>query len=78
MINFFELLTDKRFSLKFRILNLLSGDYLRNYLSSGVLYYIDRCDEIVNIHGCPDAYKIKTIKSNILKAKNGLNDIWKI
>jgi len=77
MKDFFELLTDKRFSLKFRILNILSGDYLRNYLALRVLFQINKCDEILN-GICTEEYKIKILKENISKAKKGIDDIWYI
>lgn len=78
MKDFFEILFDKRFSLKFRILNILSGDYLRNYLGIGVQSYINDCDRILNDNNFSDDYKIKTIKRNIVKAKKGMNDIWNL
>ena len=76
MRDFFELLTDKRFSLKFRILNILSGDYLRNYLAVGVLSQINECDRILNLEDCSNEYKIKTLKYRIEKAKKSMNDVW--
>lgn len=78
MKDFFEILFDKRFSLKFRILNILSGDYLRNCLGIGVQSYINDCERILNDNNFSDDYKIKTIKRNIVKAKKGMNDIWNL
>lgn len=78
MRDFFQLLTDKRFSLRFRILNILSGDYLRNYLALGVLYYVNKCNEIIDTDRDFNENEIKTIRKYLIKAKKGIDDIWKI
>ena len=78
MKDFFELLTDKRFSLRFRILNILSGDYLRNYLAVGVMIPIINCDEVLNRDESSDEYKIKMAKFYIAKAKKAMDDVWYI
>ena len=78
MKHFFELLTDKRFSLRFRILNTLSGDYLRNYLAIGILFHVNKCDEILNKENLPNSYRIEALKESIAKVKKGIYDIWNI
>ena len=75
--NWRELLSDKRFSLRFRILNILSGDYLRNYLAVGVLFQINECDRLLT-GNYPDEYKIKMLKCRIDKAKKAMEDVWHI
>ena len=57
MKDFFELITDKRFSLKFRLLNILSGDYLRNFLALGVQHYVNDCNKVLNDDIHSDSYK---------------------
>lgn len=69
---------DKRFSLKFRILNFLSCDLLRNYLAVGVYSYINNSIDILNENRYSDAYKIELLEEKIIKAKQGMDDIWKI
>lgn len=76
MKHFFELLTDKRFSLKFRILNILSGDYLRNYLASSVYHHILDCERLLTDESLPEKYRMTAMKRNIVKAKKGMNDVW--
>ena len=78
MKDFFELLTDKRFSIRFRILNILSGDYLRNYLAVGVLFHVNKCEEILNKENLSDIYRIEALQKSITKAKKGIDDIWNI
>jgi len=76
MRHFIELITDKRFSLKFRIPNLLSGDYLRNYLAVGVYSPILHCQELLNTEGHSEKYIMKALKHDIDKAKKGMDDVW--
>jgi hypothetical protein len=78
MKDFFEILFDKRFSLKFRILNILSGDYLRNYLACGVAMHINECVRILNDEEYSDKGKIALIKMHTSKAKKGMDDVWHI
>ena len=73
----FEVLFDKRLSLRFRILNLLSGDYLRNYLAVRVelplwsaIYVLDGPQ--------PDEAKVKLLNHYIRKAKRGLDDVFQL
>ena len=75
---FFELLTDKRFSLKFRILNILSGDYLRNYLAVGVAIYINDCVRILNDTDYSEKSKLAMVKYYTTKAKKAMEDVWYI
>ena len=78
MNDFLELLTDKRFSLKFRILNILSGDYLRNYLAVGVASRINDCVRVLNDDDYSDKSKIALVKLHTLKAKKAMDDVWHI
>lgn len=77
MKDFLELLTDKRFSLRFRILNILSGDYLRNYLS-GVAMNINECVRALNDEETSDKSKIALVKLRTNKAKKNMSDVWHI
>ena len=77
MKDFLELLTDKRFSLRFRILNILSGDYLRNCLS-GVAMNINECVRALNDEETSDKSKIALVKLRTNKAKKNMNDVWHI
>ena len=73
----FEILFDKRFSLRFRILNLLSGDYLRNYLAVGVNCPLISAIDILN-GTLPDAAKLRMLDRHVKKAKHGLDDTFHI
>jgi hypothetical protein len=73
----FEILFDKRFSFRFRILNLLSGDYLRNYLAVGVNCPLSSAIDIVD-GSLPDSYKLRMLELHIKKAKRGLDDVFHI
>ena len=59
-----EFFKDKRFSLDFKIANLIMGDILRNYLATDCA----ALKEITNSNECPDFYKKK-----ISKVINDLN-----
>ena len=77
MKDFFELLTDKRFSLRFRVLNILSGDYLRNYLA-GVAMNINECVRALNDEDTSDKSKIALVKLRTNKAKKNMDAVWRI
>ena len=73
----FEILFDKRFSLRFRILNLLSGDYLRNYLAVGVGCPLSSAIYVLD-GPLPDVAKLRLLDRHIRKTKRGLDDVFNL
>jgi hypothetical protein len=73
----FQILFDKRFSFRFRILNLLSGDYLRNYLAVGVNCPLIGAVDVLD-SSLPDSAKLRMLDRHIRKAKRGLDDVFNI
>lgn len=65
------------FSLRFRILNFLSGDYLRNYLAVGVNCPLGSAIYVLD-GPLPDAAKLRLLEHHIRKAKRGLDDVFHI
>ena len=72
-----EIITDKRFGIRFRIANLICRDYVRNYMVS-VNHRIDNCIDILEHPYYSDEVKLKHINRNIRRAKQTLNEVFEL
>ena len=70
-----EIITDKRFSIRFKIANLICRDYLRNYLAS-VNHRIQSSIDILDNEHYTDETKIRHIKRNLERARNTLDEVF--
>lgn len=78
-VNFWsEFMRDKNYSMRFKILNILSGDYLRNYLMVGVYARLHNCIELVNNEDLPDDYKVSVLKRDLERVRRNVDDVCKI
>ena len=68
-------MSKNKMSLKFKILNFLSGDILRNYLAVGVLLHITECEEILESDR-NDESKLRNIAFHIKRTKENIIDIF--
>lgn len=71
----YEIITDKRFKIRFKIANLICRDYLRNYLATANLRLTD-CINVLETHTYSDKVKLKYIDRNIRRAKRSLEDVF--
>lgn len=71
----YEIITDKRFKIRFKIANLICRDYLRNYLATANLRLTD-CINILESDAYSDKVKLKNIDRNIRRAKRSLEDVF--
>ena len=70
-----EILTDKRFGVRFKIANLICRDYLRNYLVS-VNCEVNNCIDILDHPYYSDENKIRYINRKLKRAKKTLNEVF--
>lgn len=70
-----EIITDKRFTIRFKIANLICRDYLRNYLASANLR-LSNCIDALDNEYYSDEVKLKYIDRNIRRAKKTLNEVF--
>lgn len=70
-----EIITDKRFTIRFKIANLICRDYLRNYLASANLR-LSNCIDVLDNEYYSDEVKLKYIDRNIRRAKKTLNEVF--
>lgn len=70
-----EIVTDKRFKIRFKIANLICRDYLRNYLASANLR-LSNCIYVLDNEYYSDEVKLKYIDRNIRIAKETLNEVF--
>lgn len=70
-----EIITDKRFTIRFKIANLICRDYLRNYLASANLR-LSNCIDVLDNDYYSDEVKLNYIDRNIRRAKKTLNDVF--
>ena len=70
-----EIITDKRFGIRFKIANLICRDYLRNYMVS-VNCRLNNCIYIIEHPYYSDEVKLKHINRNLGRAKKTLNDVF--
>lgn len=71
----YEIITDKRFKIRFKIANLICRDYLRNYLATANLRLTD-CVNVLESDTYSDKAKLKHIDRNIRRAKRSLEDVF--
>lgn len=71
-----EIITDKRFGIRFKIANIICRDYLRNYLAM-VNYELNTCEWILDQDYSYET-KIKCIDGKVRRVKKTLNDVSKI
>lgn len=70
-------MSKSKFSLRFRVLNFLSGDYLRNYLAVGVNCPLTSAIDVLD-WDLPDSSKLRMLDHHIRKAKRGMDDVFQI
>ena len=70
-----EIITDKRFGIRFKIANLICRDYLRNYLASANSRLHDCIDVLYSDH-YSDETKIHYIGRNLRRAKKTLDEVF--
>lgn len=72
-----EIITDKRFGIRFRIANIICRDYTRNYMVS-VNHRLNTCIDILEHPYYSDEVKLKHIDRNIRRAKKTLNEMLEL
>jgi hypothetical protein len=77
-MNIIEILKDKRFSLRFKILNILSNDRLRNYLAVGVSTPLFKAHQHLSADEFSDAFRLKCVTEDIARARKGIEDIFQL
>lgn len=70
-----EIITDKRFSIRFKIANLICRDYLRNYVASA-LWNLNDCIRVLDDPYNSDNVKLKCISSKVKRASKTLNEVF--
>ena len=70
-----EIITDKRFGIRFRIANLICRDYLRNYLVAAN-HRVRSCIDILEHPYYSDEVKLKHIDRNLRRATKTLVDVF--
>ena len=70
-----EIITDKRFSIRFKMANLICRDYLRNYLAS-ISCELNNCTWVLDCEGYSDEVKIICITGKIRRASKTLNEVF--
>lgn len=70
-----EIVTDKRFSIRFKIANLICRDYLRNYLASANARIHD-CIDILESDYYSDETKIRYVTRDMRRAKKTLDEVF--
>lgn len=70
-----EIITDKRFGIRFKIANLICRDYLRNYLAS-VNGRLNDCVYIIEHPYYSDETKKHHINRNLRRAKKTLDEVF--
>lgn len=70
-----EIITDKRFGIRFRIANLICRDYLRNYLASAN-HRVKACIDILEHPYYSDEVKLKHIDRNVRRATKTLEEVF--
>lgn len=71
-----EIITDKRLGIRFKIANIICRDYLRNYLAM-VNYELNTCVWILD-QDYSDETKVKCIDGKVRRVKKTLNDVTKL
>ena len=69
-----EIITDKRFGIRFKIANLICRDYLRNYLASAK-WTLDDCIWVLE-QPYSDETKLKLIDCKLKRVNKTLNDVF--
>ena len=69
-----EIITDKRFGIRFKIANIICRDYLRNYLAM-VNCELNTCEWILDQDYSYET-KIKCIDGKVRRVKKTLNDVF--
>lgn len=70
-----EIITDKRFKIRFKIANLICRDYLRNYLASANVR-LSNCIDVLDNDYYSDEVKLKYIDRNIRRVKKTINEVF--
>lgn len=70
-----DIITDKRFTIRFKIANLICRDYLRNYLASANLR-LSNCIDVLDNDCYSDEVKLKYIDRNIRRVKKTINEVF--
>lgn len=70
-----EIITDKRFTIRFKIANLICRDYLRNYLASANSR-LSSCIDILDNEYYSDEVKLKHVDRNVRRAKKTLEEVF--
>ena len=70
-----EIITDKRFGIRFKIANLICRDYLRNYLAAAN-HRVRSCIEVLDNDCYSDETKLKYVNRNLRRAKKTLDDVF--
>lgn len=70
-----EIITDKRFGIRFRIANLICRDYLRNYLAAANSRVVD-CLDILDRECYSDEAKIRHIQRKLGRVTETLEDVF--
>lgn len=70
-----EIITDKRFGIRFRIANIICRDYLRNYLAAAN-HRVRSCIDILEHPYYSDEVKLKHIDRNLRRAKKTLDEVF--
>ena len=70
-----EIITDKRFGIRFKIANLICRDYLRNYMVSANCRLRD-CIRILECEYYSDETKLKYIDRNIRRVNKTLEEVF--
>lgn len=70
-----EIITDKRFGIRFKIANLICRDYLRNYLAAAN-HRVHNCIEILDSDCYSDETKIRYINRNMRRVNKTLEDVF--
>lgn len=70
-----EIVTDKRFGVRFKIANLICRDYLRNYLAASHIG-VDDCLNLLEDPDVSDKTKLKYTISKIRRVSKTLNEVF--
>lgn len=70
----FDFFKDKRFSLRFKLANLIMNDYLRNYLAVGCLLPLESSLKYIEAETDYEKY----VRKQIEKATDTIRDIFEI
>ena len=70
-----EIITDKRFGIRFKIANLICRDYLRNYVAVANSRLYD-CLDVLECECYSDETKIRYVTRNLRRATKTLSEVF--